>query len=383
MTVRPNEVRLMLDSGAFSAWTHEETISLADYITFVKQVKNELWTYVNLDVIPGSINRIRSREEVEVSAKASYDNLRRMRDAGLRPMPVFHQGESFKWLEKMIEDGETYIGISTAKNQRESVQRRWLDYFFTAVTDHNGRPLVRVHGFGSAHIDLLKRLPWQSVDSAGWAIAPAYGQIYVPRYPGVMNGPPDYLAAPQMVWVCERDSKHTSKSGSLYQFAKYGPIIKAAVERFLEEEVGCTIGHVQHDQSWRDRALVTYYVKVAEHVKDVRFHEHKPNILENLSRAKGRPVKINEVQFVFSTGYDGRQYKILTDAGARYHLLSYYELKNRPEAIGRYLRGECQTVKRKMKATEVDFKDRRYRDYRARHLVEMMLEKEAGNVSEG
>jgi hypothetical protein len=50
-----------------------------------------------------------------------------MKDAGLKPLPVFHHGEHFSWLERMLADGESYIGISTAKNLPDLVQRRWLD----------------------------------------------------------------------------------------------------------------------------------------------------------------------------------------------------------------------------------------------------------------
>src|SRR5690554_1780501 len=109
----PIRVKLMLDSGAFSAWKMNQPIDLRDYIDFLKQTDGLLESYVALDVIPGQGGRmVRTYEAVEASAKASYRNLEIMRDAGLRPIPVFHQGEDFKWLNRLVEDGEEYIGIS-------------------------------------------------------------------------------------------------------------------------------------------------------------------------------------------------------------------------------------------------------------------------------
>lgn len=367
-----SRVNILLDSGAYSAWSHNKTIDVRDYIKFVKQVKDQVWCYVNLDVIPGSINRKRTREEVEVSAAKSYQNLERMRDAGLRPLPVFHQGESFSWLEKMIADGEEYIGVSTAKNQPNRVQNRWLDQFFSAITDSKGRPIVRVHGFGSAHVGLLKRLPWQSVDSAGWRIAPAFGQIYVPVY---RNGRPDYIAAPQMVWICDRDNKHTSKSGALYQLERYGPVTQAAVRQFLEEEVGCDLGMARHDPFYRCQAMVTYYVRVCECIKDVRFHHSKPDFVQQFNRIPGRAVKIDDLNFIFSTAYDKKSFEVLRAAGAKYDLLSYYELKNRPEAIEQYLNGQFKERPAVgLKREHQKFTNRRYRDARARALIARVAE---------
>lgn len=367
--IRP-PVNIMLDSGAYSAWSHNKTIDVRDYIKFVKKVKDQVWCYVNLDVIPGSIERTRTLEEVEASAAKSYQNLERMRDAGLRPLPVFHQGEDFSWLEKMIADGEKYIGISTAKNQPNPVQNRWLDQFFTAITDSKGRPIVRIHGFGSSHVALLKRLPWQSVDSAGWTIAAAYGKMYVPRY---VNGKPDYIKDPLLVTISGNFQETTHSQ--FRQFENYGELQKAAVRQFLEEEVGCDVGMARHDAFWRYRALAVYYVRVCENIKDVRFRHLKPDFIQQQNRIPGSAVKISELNYVFSTAYDKKQFEILRAAGAKYDLLSYYALKNRPEAIEQYVNGQFKERPAvPLKREEQKFSNRRYRDARARALIARVAE---------
>src|SRR5215510_8863381 len=110
-----SRINLFLDSGAYSAWTKGQTIDVREYIKFIQAAAPWLSFYVNLDVIPGRADRVRTVADVEASAAQSYRNLQIMKDAGLRPIPVFHHGEHFRWLEKMLADGED-IGVSTAKN---------------------------------------------------------------------------------------------------------------------------------------------------------------------------------------------------------------------------------------------------------------------------
>lgn len=363
-------INLLLDSGAYSAWTHNETIDVREYIKFVKQVKDKVWAYVNLDVIPGTIETVRTREMVEASAKSSYENLQRMKDAGLRPLPVFHQGESFKWFEKMVADGEEYIGVSTAKNQPNKVQEKWLDDFFTAITDKQGRPLVKIHGFGSSHANLLMRLPWYSCDSAGWVIAAAYGKIYVPQY---VDGKPDYLRHPLLMSVT--GNMMTSKASQALQFANYGPLQQEAAIHFLEEEVGCGLGMARHDLASRWLALVVYYLKVSERIDQIRFKHHRSNLVSDIKGLSAKPVKIKGLHYVFATAYDNKQYRTLMKAGAKNHLLSYYELKNRPEAVAQYINGEIKTRPGvRIKKDDQHFGNRRYRDFRARNLIELARE---------
>ena len=38
-----------------------------------------------------------------------------MKEAGLNPLPVFHQDEEFRWLKKCLEDGEDYICLSASQ----------------------------------------------------------------------------------------------------------------------------------------------------------------------------------------------------------------------------------------------------------------------------
>src|SRR5262245_32562654 len=99
----PEPIRLFLDSGAFSAWKQRQTIDVRNYIKFVREAEPWIAIYANLYVIPGRPDRVRTTADAEASATQSYRNLQIMKDAGLKPLPVFHQGERFHWLEKMLQ----------------------------------------------------------------------------------------------------------------------------------------------------------------------------------------------------------------------------------------------------------------------------------------
>ena len=61
---------------------------LDEYCDFIHKYKDQLSGYVNLDII--------------YNAEQSYDNQMYMESKGLRPIPVFHYGEDFKWLKNYL-----------------------------------------------------------------------------------------------------------------------------------------------------------------------------------------------------------------------------------------------------------------------------------------
>jgi hypothetical protein len=336
-------IKVMLDSGAYSAWRQSGTIAIEDYIRFVRDVEPYLDSYVNLDVIPGELGRPRTWQDTETAAAQSYRNLQIMKDAGLKPLPVFHAGEDVRWLERMLRDGEGYIGISTAKNQRPSVQQEWLDIVFSALTDHAGYPFVRIHGFGSAHVDWLKRYPFYSVDSAGWLKAAINGKIYVPPYGP--DGSPDYLGPPELVTITSkfRKSKY-AQTRQLTNPSYYGPEAVAAFQHFIEHECELTVEQVRSEHWARAQALALYYQQVRAALPDpVCFHPRvalRPDERRVWQRLKSSrsPTKLPPLEFVFATQTKKPWREVLLAVGARHHLLSYWTLrKYQPEVLAAYV----------------------------------------------
>jgi hypothetical protein len=252
----------MLDSGAFSAWVRGSKLDLDDYIAYCLKNREYCDIIVNMDVIPGEFGRVPSADEVEASAQKSWDNLIYMEQFGLKPMPVFHQGERFYWLEKLIAHGCTYIGISPANDRTTAQKRLWLDDVFSAIVDDEGRATIQTHGFGVTSIDLLFRYPWHSADSTSWSLSAAYGNIYVPRR--------DELTG---VWLPMRGfvvAMTPSKDSVSKSFESLSKMERQVVIDFLAEH-GETVETARHSYYVRARINADFFLTMAAAHQNVRF----------------------------------------------------------------------------------------------------------------
>jgi len=105
MTATPGreDVSLMLDSGAFSAWMKQEKIPVEDYGKFLQKHGNDFDLIVNLDVIPGKFGQKEIPEEEMIkSIEEGWHNYYTLIDMGVpksKLLHVFHQGEPFHYLE--------------------------------------------------------------------------------------------------------------------------------------------------------------------------------------------------------------------------------------------------------------------------------------------
>jgi hypothetical protein len=175
----------MLDSGAFSAWTKRINIDLDEYISFCLQHLPYINYIINLDVIPGKFGqKALPAEEIEKSASKGWANYEYMIKQGIpkeKLIHIFHQGENFKWLEKIVE-AMPYIGLSPANDRSTSEKTQWLDDCMKYVCDDKGYPKVKWHGFAVTSLRLMFRYPWYSVDSTSWVMTSRMGGVMVPRY---------------------------------------------------------------------------------------------------------------------------------------------------------------------------------------------------------
>lgn len=271
--MKKNKVRLMLDSGAFTAWTKGESIDLKEYITYIKKHRAEIDTYFNLDVIPGGRNRKPTEAEIDEAAKQSYKNLQTMKKAGLDPIPVFHFGEDFKWLEKLLADGHKYIGIGALVGKPELETKRFLDKVFTRLTTRDGKPIIKVHGLGVSSFELIRRYPFYSCDATSWALTAAYGSIYLPKY---KNGKPDYTQDPIKLTIS--DAKREGGVPNDH-FVRYGDLMTERVKDFLEKHVGVDAKAASEDYVERARAVVYFMIRFAEAIKDEKFRHRTSSML--------------------------------------------------------------------------------------------------------
>lgn len=237
------------------------------------------------------------------------------------------------------------------------MQQQWLDIVFSAVTDQAGDPLLRVHGFGSVHVDWLCRYPFYSVDSAGWIKAAINGKLYVPPYGP--DGLPDYLGLPELVTVTGKF--HESKYGQTRQLSNptyYRLEALAAARHFIEQECELTLEQVRSSPHARAQAMAVYYQQVRAALPDrVCFHQRillRPDerrVWQQLKSLRS-PIKLPPLQFVFATRHEEPWCQVLRAVNATHHLLSYWDLRKRPDVLAAYvMQGKGTRPARRQPAT--------------------------------
>lgn len=141
---------MMLDSGAFSVMSSGATVDLGAYIEFAVAHQRGYDRIVNLDVINGNVTK---------RVDEGLRNLQRMRDAGLNPLPVFHQGEPWSVLTDLASCGHVGLGFQRPIKCAEE----FLDGCFARLPSN-----VFVHGFAMANEKYVGVYPFASVDTATW-----------------------------------------------------------------------------------------------------------------------------------------------------------------------------------------------------------------------
>jgi hypothetical protein len=154
-----------LDSGAYSAFTQHIDIDINDYIAFIKD--NNVKNYSVLDVI-GSPERTKENQEY-------------MENQDLKPIPCFHYGESFEYLDYYVSKYD-YVALGGMVPIPTNELAMWLDSIFSKYPNH------KFHGFGMTTFSLMDRYPWYSVDSTSYLAGGKTSQIYINRKGFIFNG---------------------------------------------------------------------------------------------------------------------------------------------------------------------------------------------------
>lgn len=236
---------LLLDSGAYSAKTQNKKLDIDEYIEYIQERSDVLppHTYFNLDVIG--------------NGPKSYENFLYMRMQGLKPIPVWHAETELEFLGHYLHLSK-YIAIgaiSTMSNERtiHSLDDIWRDY----LTDKDGYPVCKVHGFGLTSILIMTRYPWYSVDSTSWVQFGRYGVILIPRTRG---GVWVYNENPHIVTVSSK-SPRIHEAGK--HFNTYSPNIQNIFMRYLHAR-GFSLEEVADNHLMRDQINMLYYLSVEQ-----------------------------------------------------------------------------------------------------------------------
>lgn len=176
--------KLFVDSGAFSAHTKGRELDVDEYIEYLNARQGCFEVIAQVDKIPGEFGKKKTREQLLEAPELSWKNYLYMRDKVIdynNLTPIFHQGEDFKHLHRMLEttfDGEhiPYIGISPANDVSTKEKAKWFETVFRIIRD-SSNPNVKTHAFGMTSLDLLEKYPFYSADSTSWLMTSANGSI--------------------------------------------------------------------------------------------------------------------------------------------------------------------------------------------------------------
>lgn len=168
-----------------------------DFLDFVKENKDHISVFANLDIIN--------------NAEETYKNQKFFEKQGLNPLPVFHFGSDPKWLKRYIDEGYGYICIGGLIPNPFTVLKKPLDELWSRyLTDDKGFPKVKVHGFAVTSPRLVHRYPWYSTDSTTWVKMSRCGLMLMPR---VKDGKWDYTRTPITIFITERSPTKCKDDG--------------------------------------------------------------------------------------------------------------------------------------------------------------------------
>ena len=155
----PNIKKVFVDSGAFSAYNIGAKIDMEKYVEYLLKYKDYYDIAAGLDVIG--------------DPEKTYEQCLYMKSRGCKILPTLHFGDNISWLEKYRKDWD-YIALGGMGGGFVDKAKiiRWFDVIFSKY------PGMKFHGFAITSDELLKRYPFQSIDSASWMIKSVMGQVY-------------------------------------------------------------------------------------------------------------------------------------------------------------------------------------------------------------
>lgn len=156
-TFKPDEYRLIVDSGAFTAYNAGHEVKLDDYCGFLKRLeerKIDLETYIQLDVVFNEVETLK--------------NLHLMRDRGFNPAPVFTRGADEDYFFELLEKDEYVFvgGVQSGINHENFA--KW-------VLENSKDKMVHLLAF--IRPDMINHYKPFSVDSSSWSCTSRFGRV--------------------------------------------------------------------------------------------------------------------------------------------------------------------------------------------------------------
>jgi hypothetical protein len=140
---------ILLDSGAYSAWSKGKNISPIDYMNYITLNGKYIDNYIMLDVIG----------DAELSIK--YYEIMKLKNYS--PIPVFHYGDHEDFLKLYINEGCKYIALgNTVPIKNKTIVAEWVNQLCGKY------PNIKFHLLGSSSKKVTQNTDLYSVDSSTW-----------------------------------------------------------------------------------------------------------------------------------------------------------------------------------------------------------------------
>lgn len=234
--IRECQDSIFLDSGAFSMFTQGIDVNLKAYADFIHENQRFIHVASNLDHIGAA------------AEDKSYANQKELESYGVEIAPVHHARDKDEWLQRYLDEGYDYIFLGGMVPETTNYLRTWLDHVWDRyLTNPDGTPKVKVHGFGLTTLELMFRYPWYSVDSTAWIMASRMGTVLV-----------DLPHKDVKVSISDKSPKIKNNG----QHFDTMPVPMQDAIRQRVEEMGYTVEQLRTMYGWRDRWNAGYYERI-------------------------------------------------------------------------------------------------------------------------
>ena len=233
---------LFLDSGAFTAFTQNKEIPITEYAEYIKKWQHVWTTCSSLDAIGrGAVDSMEQRQ----FARQSWSYYKKLTELGAKVQPVYHVREPFEVMHAYLNLGADYIFIGGMVPESTQWLMQRLDMLWDKVlTNPDGTPKVKVHGFGLTDQRLMFRYPWYSVDSSSWLMTGVFGSCVFREF----NDFRDRNELKKITFSLEASSADNIKAPHFHNMSEIG---KEEVRSWLEP-YGVTVEQVTSHYSFRD-----------------------------------------------------------------------------------------------------------------------------------
>lgn len=233
-----NGADLLIDSGAFTAFTKGDQIDKGDYCDWLAKESRFINHAAALDVIG----------DWRASARNYEWMLNRLGDR-VHVVPAWHLGSPHEELERLCKEADyVAIGGCVPYAKQPKVLMRHLIQAHKIARKHG----TKLHGLGITGKESMVRLPWHSVDSSSWQSGHRFGGLILSDQRGKLVslhiGHPLNREESELVRSYDGDPARVSSEG-------FNLVKKAGVEQ------------ARKDRTWTNMSAARGFQNVEGHLR--------------------------------------------------------------------------------------------------------------------